>query len=312
MISADKVTKNYGLVEALKGLSFAIEPGEIVGLLGPNGAGKTTLLKILTSYFEPTSGQVRVGDHDVVTEPLQVRRLVGYLPENAPLYPEMLVQESLLMTAELRGLVGADRDRLLSRAVRATDLQEVLTRPIGQLSKGYRQRVGLAQAILHEPPVLILDEPTSGLDPDQIVEVRGLIQRLAERSTVILSTHILSEVEQTCERVLILINGVLKADAKLAELTSSNQFLLGLAEGVDPSRIAADLRGAEGITAVSDLAPEGGLARFQVQAEAGTDLAERLYGLARERDWPLRELRPDAKTLESVFRRLSSGQEVHP
>jgi ABC-2 type transport system ATP-binding protein len=306
MIEVENVTKNYGPVRALAGLSCSIPRGQIVGLLGPNGAGKTTLLKILTTYFEPTSGSARLDGHDVVTEPLAVRQRVGYLPENAPLYQEMLVQESLLMTADLRGIPPGERGALISRAVRDADIADVLTRPIGQLSKGYRQRVGLAQAILHRPPILILDEPTSGLDPDQIVEVRQLVRRLAETSTVILSTHILSEVEQTCERVLILINGALKADAELAELTASNRFRLGLAAGADAEAVAAELRGAEGITGVRSDGGEG-LVRLQVEAAQEVDLGRRLFELAKAKDWPLRELRPDSRTLESVFRSLSSG-----
>ncbi len=310
MIEVENVTRNYGRFQALRGLSFRIEAGEVVGLLGPNGAGKTTLLKVLTSFFEPTTGRVELGGIDVVRDPLGVRRQVGYLPENAPLYDEMLVQESLLMCAELRGIAGAERDRLVSRAVRASGLAEVLTRPIGQLSRGFRQRVGLAQAILHEPRILILDEPTSGLDPEQIVEVRKLVRRLAKKTTVILSTHILSEVEQTCERVLVLMNGRLRADARLDQLTASNRFRLGLAAGADAAAAAASLRGAPGVTGVTVLPADDGLVRLTVEAGDDVDLGAMLFEHAREQDWPLRELRRDTRTLESVFRALSSGEEV--
>lgn len=310
MIEAQEVTKNYGMVEALKGLSFRIEPGEIVGLLGPNGAGKTTLLKILTTFFEPTTGQVKIDGHDVVTSPLEVRKLVGYLPENAPLYQEMLVQESLLMTAQLRGIAESETMDLISRAVHDTGLEKVLTRPISQLSKGYRQRVGLAQAILHRPPILILDEPTSGLDPEQIVEVRNLVKRLAEKSTVILSTHILSEVEQTCERVLIIMNGQLKADAKLSDLTTVNRVLLGLAKSSDSEKITKTLQEEKGIVGVNKASGADGLDYLSIEADKDVDLRERIFNMAKTNDWPLRELKRDSRTLESVFHALSSGEEV--
>lgn len=310
MIEAQEVTKSYGLVEALKGLTFRIEPGEIVGLLGPNGAGKTTLLKILTTFFEPTTGQVSIDGHDVITEPLDVRKQVGYLPENAPLYQEMLVQESLLMTAQLRAIPPQDTMKLIGRAVHDTGLEKVITRPISQLSKGYRQRVGLAQAILHRPPILILDEPTSGLDPEQIVEVRNLVKRLAEKSTVILSTHILSEVEHTCERVLIIMNGQLKADAKLSDLTSVNRFLLGLSKTADSDLVSAALRDEKGVIGVKKASGTDGLDYLSIEAEKDIDLGERIFILAKQNDWPLRELKRDSKTLESVFHALSSGEEV--
>ncbi len=310
MIEAQQVTKKYGMVEALKGLTFRIEPGEIVGLLGPNGAGKTTLLKILTTFFEPTTGQVQIDGHDVVTEPLEVRRLVGYLPENAPLYQEMLVQESLLMTAGLRGIAPSEAMGLIARAVKDTGLEKVITRPISQLSKGYRQRVGLAQAILHRPPILILDEPTSGLDPEQIVEVRNLVKRLAKKSTVILSTHILTEVEQTCERVIIIMNGQLKADAKLSEITTVNRFLLGLEKSADRDQISAALRNEKGISVVKKASGPDGLDYLSIEADKDVDLGERIFTLSKSNDWPLRELKRDSRTLESIFHALSSGEEV--
>ena len=310
MIEVEKVSKNYGRVQALKEVSFSIERGEIVGLLGPNGAGKTTLLKVLTGYFEPAAGKVRVGGVDVVEDPVSARKKIGYLPENSPLYPEMLVQESLLMTAELRGIDGDRRSGLLERAVRAAGLFDVLTRPIGKLSKGFRQRVGLAQAILDEPDILILDEPTNGLDPDQIVEVRNLIRRLASHSTVILSTHILSEVEQTCERVLVLMQGRLRADARLSELTATNRFKVVFAADTKPEPIREDLQSAAGIKSVSKEANLDGRLHLSVEGESEADLGQLIFERAKTNDWPLRELHRDTRTLESVFRALSSGQEV--
>jgi ABC-2 type transport system ATP-binding protein len=240
MIDVTDLSKSYGSVQALKDISFHVEAGEIIGLLGPNGAGKTTAMKILTGYLQPTSGTALVDGLDVMTDALDVQKRIGYLPENAPLYPELSVQAYLRMIAELRQIPEEEQPVRLSAAIRATGLEDHLTRPIGQLSKGYRQRVGLAQAIVHRPKLLILDEPTIGLDPTQIVEVRRLIRGLARESTVLLSTHILSEVEAMCDRVIILMNGEIKADARLADLESSGDVILILDEGAPD--VATDLR----------------------------------------------------------------------
>ncbi|MGD9028851.1 MAG: ABC transporter ATP-binding protein, partial [Anaerolineae bacterium] len=230
MIDVKQVTKSYGPIEALRGVSFSIAPGEIVGLLGPNGAGKTTTIKILTGSLQPDDGMVTVNELDVLEHTREVQAQIGYLPETAPLYRELTVQDYLRMMAELRDIPEEEQRARISEAVYATGLAEHLTRPIGELSKGFRQRVGLAQAIVHKPRLLILDEPTIGLDPTQVVEVRRLIRRLSERSTVLLSTHILSEVEVLCDRVIILINGLIRADAKLSELASTSDAILVLNE----------------------------------------------------------------------------------
>ena len=218
MIEVAHLNKSYGDVKALRDVSFNIGEGEIIGLLGPNGAGKTTIIKTLTGYLQPDSGPFMVDGLDVLTQPQEVQARIGYLPENAPLYPELSVQAYLQMMAELRQI---PRRKIPPKDLRCRlrhRLERHLTRPIGQLSKGFRQRVGLAQAILHKPRLLILDEPTVGLDPTQIVEIRSLIRRLAQNSTVLFSTHILPEVEALCDRVIILINGEVKVDARLAEL----------------------------------------------------------------------------------------------
>ena len=308
MLQVEKVTKDYKNIRALEEVSFRIESGEIVGLLGPNGAGKTTLLKILTGFFEPTSGSVAIDGIDVGADPLGVQRLVGYLPENAPLYPDMLVQEYLVMMADLRGLEGPERQRLLHRCIRSTEIGEVLVRPIGELSKGFRQRVGLAQAILHEPKFLILDEPTSGMDPAQIVEVRNLVSRLSRQSTVILSTHILSEVEQTCERVLLLINGKLKTDARLDDLTASSRVRVSFKSEEEPASFRRSLLDCRGVSSVEVDSKSGGMVTFLIEGEEGADLGGLIYDLSREEGWPLRELSPDTRTLEAVYRSISSGR----
>jgi len=231
MIDVTDVSKSYGTIQALKDVSFHVDAGEIIGLLGPNGAGKTTMMKILTGYLMPDGGDVTVDGLDVLTDTLEVQKRIGYLPESAPLYPEMSVQAYLRWIADLRGIPVEEQRAYIVESVRAAALQDHLTRPVGQLSKGYRQRVGIAQAILHKPSLLVLDEPTIGLDPTQIVEVRRLIRRLAQNSTVLLSTHILSEVEAVCDRVIILLNGTVRADARLEELATTVDVILILDAG---------------------------------------------------------------------------------
>ena len=314
MIRVQEVTKNYDATKALENVSFEVKQGEIVGLLGPNGAGKTSLIKILCGYFEPTAGQVTIDGVDVTEDPISARRNLGYLPENAPLYPEMLVQEYLWMMAELRCVPLEKRKGALERAIRDIGLSSVLLRPIGQLSKGFRQRVGLAQAMLHEPSILILDEPTSGLDPAQIAEFRNLVRRLAgqRQTTVMLSTHILTEVEQTCERVLLLINGKLRADSNLKALTTTNQARISFGKGADGEAIQRALAAKKGVSRADLLPRAEAEVSLRLEGEQGIDLGEVVYDCAREHGWPLRELAKNIRTLESVFRELSSGLEGQP
>ena len=327
MIDVTDVTKSYGPVEALRGVTFHIAPGEIVGLLGPNGAGKTTTIKILTGYLQPDDGTVYVNELDVLTHTREVQAQIGYLPESAPLYPELSVQAYLRMMAELRQVPEDEQLARLSEAIYATGLADHLTRPIGELSKGYRQRVGLAQAILHQPRLLILDEPTLGLDPTQVVEIRHLIQRLAEHSTILFSTHILSEVEALCDRVIILMNGQIRADARLSELAGTPNAVLVLDEvpaGLDRALCALDgVRGVErtevpdGYPAYrvlgqdvpstgSGQAPSTSSTQLSRSGSGDADLCPAIYNLAREEGWPLRELRRDVRTLEAVFNELAT------
>jgi len=307
MIEVTNVIKSYGPVEALRGVSFQIAEGEIVGLLGPNGAGKTTIIKILTGYLQPDEGSVHIGGLDVLSDTRQVQAQLGYLPENAPLYPELSVQGYLKMIADLRQVPEAEQPACLSEAIYAAGLTEHLTRPISQLSKGFRQRVGLAQAILHQPKLLILDEPTLGLDPTQIVEVRHLIQRLAQRATVLFSTHILSEVEALCDRVIILMNGQIRADSRLSELAATPNAVLVLGEQV--GGVERALRKLPGAKDVEALRSPDGFPGYRVlgQNKGGQDLCPAIYGLARDNNWPLRELRRDVRTLESVFNELATA-----
>ena len=303
IIEVENLGKNYGAVTALSGVSFHVEKGEIIGLLGPNGAGKTTTMKILAGYLQPSEGSARVAGHDVVEAPLEVQKRLGYLPENAPLYLDMAVQEYLVMMAELRGIPPTARKRLLSDAIYGTALEKHLTKPIGSLSKGFRQRVGLAQAILHQPEVLILDEPTNGLDPTQILEIRELIRRLAENATIIISTHILSEVEATCHRAIIVMEGQVRSDARLDELTSTAGAVVAVPSSVtDVEPALASIAGVRSVNADDRV---NGYRRYRVVADRGVDLCPLIFDLAKDRDWRLAELRPDTRTLESVFRELA-------
>ncbi len=305
MISVKNLEKRYGEVRAVKGVGFEVARGDIVGLLGQNGAGKTTVMKILTGYLEPTAGTITVGGVDVLTDRLGVQRQIGYLPENAPLYPEMLVQEYLLMMCELRGLPPEKHIAALSDAVRATGLTKFLTRPIATLSKGYRQRVGLAQAILHKPEVLVLDEPTNGLDPVQIQEIRGLIKRLAQHSTIILSTHILQEVEAVCNRVVILIDGEIAADAALSDLLKSKRVRVSLKQGSDGAAVA--LGKVPGVSKVSRQGADADTAGFDVwicEFTTATAPIQAIVETAVQHKWTLGGVAPEVSNLDTVFRTL--------
>ncbi len=312
MIRVEGLSKSYGPIEALRGISFSVGDGEIVGLLGPNGAGKSTAIKIMTGYLHPDDGAVTIDDLDVLTQTQQVQARIGYLSENTPLYPNLSVQGYLKLMADLRRIPEDEQRALISEAVYATGMQDYLTRRISQLSKGLRQRVGLAQAILHKPRLLILDEPTVGLDPTQIVEIRHLIKRLAQHSTILFSSHILSEVEAVCDRVVILINGQIKADARLDELSASSRAVLVLAaptEGVEAALAALD-----GAASVETFTTPDRHAAYRVhgQGDTAADFAPALYNLARQHDWPVREIRREVMTLESVFNRLAAADLVTP
>lgn len=303
MIEVSEVYKSYGEIEALKEVSFSIAEGEIVGLLGPNGAGKTTIIKILTGYLQPDEGSAMVDGLDVMEQPLEVQARIGYLPENAPLYPELSVQSTLQMMAELRQIPEGERQACISEAVYATGLQEHLTRPVAQLSKGFRQRLGLAQAILHRPRLLILDEPTVGLDPTQIVEIRRLIKRLAKHSTILFSSHILPEVEALCDRAIILMNGEIRADARLSELAATSDLLLVLE--AEQKGVVQALKELAGVRKVENIPVSGGYPGFRITPKGEDALSGEVLRLAGEHGWRVRELKYDVRTLESVFNELA-------
>ena len=302
MILVEGLTKSYGEIHALRGMKFQVEQGEIVGLLGPNGAGKSTAIKCLTGYLHPDEGSVHVDGINVLESPIEAQSRIGYLPENTPLYPEMSVQAYLQMIAELRGIPDDMYVNRLSDAIKATGLGDRLTQPIGQLSKGLRQRVGLAQAILHKPRLLILDEPTIGLDPTQIVEIRNLIKDLAGTSTILFSSHILSEVEAVCDRVIVLVNGEVRADARLDDIAQTSDATL-IVEDKDPS-IKNLLGELDGVQQVNCILTNDGNYSYEIVGETGFDLCPSIYDLACKKQWSLRELRRDVRTLETVFNEL--------
>ncbi|MBN1655816.1 MAG: ABC transporter ATP-binding protein [Deltaproteobacteria bacterium] len=302
MISVKNLEKRYGDLLAVKNVSFEVDQGEVVGLLGQNGAGKTTVMKIITGYLEPTEGSVTVGNIDVVEDRINVQKKIGYMPENAPLYDEMLVQEYLLMMADLRGIEREKQQAAIAEAVRATGVEKVLTRSISTLSKGFRQRVALCQAILHKPEVLILDEPTNGLDPVQIVEIRSLIRKLAKQSTIFLSTHILPEIEAVCDRVIILIDGELATDAKLAELLKSNHIGLSISKGA--ADVEKQLKSVKGVTSVQDKGPDltrAGFELWSVDCEQGAAPSPEIVRTAMNAQWEVASIAQERPSLEQVF-----------
>ncbi|HEX8204122.1 MAG TPA: ATP-binding cassette domain-containing protein, partial [Isosphaeraceae bacterium] len=295
MIEVERLSKRYGAVRAIEGLRFAVGRGEVVGLLGPNGAGKTTTMRILTTFLAPTSGRAVLAGHDVLDEPLQVRRHVGYLPENVPLYPEMRVGEYLRFRARLKDVPRPRRRAALDEVIRRCGLGEVVDRVIGQLSRGFRQRVGLAEALVHDPDVLILDEPTAGLDPIQIQEVRALIRELGRRHTILVSTHILPEVEAVCGRVIVLAGGRIALDEALERLRAGTAVIVEARGPADAIRRALETApGVARATAVGaaegDSGGDGGTTRFEVQALPGADPREALAARLVQNGWGLRRL----------------------
>jgi ABC-2 type transport system ATP-binding protein len=313
MIAVEGLSKSFGGFAALKGIDFRVLKGEIVGFLGPNGAGKTTTMKILTGFQSPSGGAARVHGFDCVAESLQVRSHIGYLPEAAPVYGDMRVSDYLDFIGRVRGLAEAERARSIARVAEECDVVDRLGQRVGTLSKGYRQRVGLAQALLHEPPVLILDEPTNGLDPNQILAIRNLIRRIGQSRTVILSTHILQEVQATCDRVLILNHGELVADAPIdqvrAAIAGGDLYRVTFTDG--PVRLAEPairvaIESVAGVRRVALQASEApGTYPYEVMAEG--DVRGALFDLAVERGLRLTELSRERNSLEEVFRRLTLG-----
>ncbi len=311
MVEVQHVTKRYGSFTAVDDISFSVERGEILGFLGPNGAGKTTTMRILTGYLPATDGRARVAGFDVFEQPLEAKRRTGYLPETPPLYPEMTVHEYLRFVARINGMPAGDRDRQIASAMGRTSVADVADRFCGTLSKGYRQRVGLAQAILHNPDVLVLDEPTAGLDPKQQKQTRQLIEELAGDHTIILSTHILSEVEATCQKVAVIAGGKLLVDvesitALKARSGGGQQVYLQIDTlGADP--IPA-LKQCGGVINVTLTEQQENVAGYRIESGRGDDVRRDLSRLVVTNGWGLLELKAQEVNLEDVFLQLTTEE----
>ncbi|MCZ6691137.1 MAG: ATP-binding cassette domain-containing protein [Planctomycetota bacterium] len=308
MISVRSLVKRYGDVVAVRGIDLSVRQGEILGFLGPNGAGKSTTIKIITSFVRGDAGEVKVAGMDVKTHSLEVRRKIGYLPETCPLYHEMRVIDFLKYIAEMRAIPSAGRKKQISRVVDICGLGEVLMKGISELSKGYRQRTGLAQAMIHEPDILLLDEPTSGLDPNQIVEIRKLIKEIGREKTVILSTHILPEVAATCGRVVIIHQGEIVADGTVEDLQKQAKEglllsvrLKGRLEGIE--KRLSEIPSVEAVKQISLL--DGQEGQFEIRPKKGADLAEEIFHFAVREKLVLKEMHPRGASLEDVFHQLT-------
>ncbi len=312
MIEVRNLTKHYGPVTAIRDVSFSVAPGEIVGFLGPNGAGKSTTMRILSCFMPASGGSAKVAGYDVFADSMEVRRRIGYLPENVPLYHEMRVASYLDFVAEVKGVARSRRKARVAEVMDRCLITDVQHRLIGKLSKGYRQRVGLAQAIVSDPAVLILDEPTIGLDPRQITEIRSLIKSLAGDHTVILSTHILPEVSMVCDGVIIINKGSIVAQGSIDTLVE--QFFPGARVQVEleapPAAVRAGLRGIPGVLSVSDLTVGDGTGTYLVESARDLDVRGEIFQLASQQKWELRELRRVGMTLEEVFIRVVAGEEA--
>ena len=313
MIQVENLTKNYGTNRAVNEVTFDVHKGEVLGFLGPNGAGKSTTMKILTCFLAPSAGTAKVAGFDVFDQSLEVRQRVGYLPEDTPLYKDMTVREHLDFAANMHGMKGDRVEARIKEIGTRCGLAEVAGKLVGELSKGYRQRVGLAQAMLHDPDILILDEPTSGLDPNQIAEIRALIKEVGKEKTVILSTHILPEVQATCSRMLIISGGKLVADGTPDELRAREKatryrFVI---EAADTAAEATSekLSALAGVVGCKKVAGEDGTHTFTIDGTASSDLRRSLYRAAVDNKWPLLELTREAASLEDVFRNLTTGEE---
>jgi len=305
MIKVEDLKKVYGGITAVDSISFEVSKGEIVGFLGPNGAGKTTTMNILTGFIGATSGHASIAGFDVEKDSFEVRSRVGYLPESAPLYLDMDVLGFIKFIAEVRQIPGNALAPRLDHITATCGLKSVLHRPIGQLSKGFRQRVGLAQAMIHDPDILILDEPTSGLDPNQIVEIRELIKNLGKEKTVILSTHILPEVEATCSRAIIINEGKIVAKGTLSELSSHSQEIIVARIRGDRDAVEARLKNVPGSDGVRFREERQGLSTFEITPKKGAPASEEVFRAVADGGFSLAELRTEGASLEDVFQRLT-------
>jgi ABC-2 type transport system ATP-binding protein len=308
MIHVENLTKNYGDIAAVDQINFEIQKGEILGLLGPNGAGKTTTLRMLTGFLRPSTGTIRVKELDIDRHPIEIKKIMGYLPESAPLYHDMLVFDYMNYVADIREIPP---DRKFARIRELGDLcglNPVMHMPIAELSKGFRQRVGLAHAMMSDPEILILDEPTSGLDPNQIVEIRDIIKRIGKQKTVVLSTHILSEAEATCDRVVIISRGKIVADGDIDKLKHSagDTSLIHLTlQQAESEAVRQKLSATAGVKGVVRLDAANGQLKVTLSVPSTEDLRGEIYRTVKQTDWELIEFYQESRTLETVFRELT-------
>ena len=308
MIHVENLTKNYGDIAAVDQINFEIQKGEILGLLGPNGAGKTTTLRMLTGFLQPSAGTIRVKELDIDRHPIEIKKIMGYLPESAPLYHDMLVFDYMNYVADIREIPP---DRKFARIRELGDLcglNQVMHMPIAELSKGFKQRVGLAHAMMSDPEILILDEPTSGLDPNQIVEIRDIIKRIGKQKTVVLSTHILSEAEATCDRVVIISRGKIVADGDIDKLKHSagDTSLIHLTlQQAESDAVRQKLSATAGVKGVVRLDAANGQLKVTLSVPSNEDLRGEIYRTVKQTDWELLEFYQESRTLETVFRELT-------
>ncbi|MGB7920554.1 MAG: ATP-binding cassette domain-containing protein [Desulfobacterales bacterium] len=308
MIHVENLTKNYGDIAAVDQINFEIQKGEILGLLGPNGAGKTTTLRMLTGFLRPSTGTIRVKELDIDRHPIEIKKIMGYLPESAPLYHDMLVFDYLNYVADIREIPPDRKSARIRELGDLCGLNPVMHMPIAELSKGFRQRVGLAHAMMSDPEILILDEPTSGLDPNQIVEIRDIIKRIGKQKTVVLSTHILSEAEATCDRVVIISRGKIVADGDIDKLKQSagGTSLIHLTlQQADSDVVRQKLSATTGVQGVVRLEAVNSQLKVTLSVPSTTDLRGEIYRTVKQTDWELLEFYQESRTLETVFRELT-------
>jgi ABC-2 type transport system ATP-binding protein len=307
LLTLENVSKEFSGLRAVDSVSFSVDRGEVVGFLGPNGAGKSTTMRLITQYLEPDAGEIQLDGVPLAAASLEAKRRIGFLPENNPLYTDMLVGDYLSFIARLRGMAGIEASRRLHDAVGSTGIQDVFYRPIGELSKGFRQRVGLAQAILDRPDLLVLDEPTEGLDPSQRVEIRKLIAELGRERTVMLCTHVLPEVQQSCSRLLIIDRGKIVADGPAQQLAAQASGTVRIAVEAQGEGIADGLSSLDGVDGVAEQrVAEDGRVAVTLTAHAQSDVRPAIFDMAKDRGWVLYELHQETRSLEDFFLELTS------
>lgn len=308
MIHVENLTKHYGDLCAVDGINLDVQKGEILGILGPNGAGKTTTLRMLTGFIRPTSGTIRIENFTIEEHSLEIRRLLGYLPESAPLYHDMLVYDYLSYVAAIRGVEKRQKHSRIREMADLCGLSEVMHKPVAELSKGYKQRVGLAHAMIRDPEILVFDEPTSGLDPNQIIEIREIMRHIGKEKTVVLSTHILSEAEATCDRVVIINQGKIAADGTMESLkqSASGAYLIHLClRNAGVEEVRKKLSAMAGVEAVSAEEGDGAVVEVKLSCRSSDDLRAGLYEKIKQTDWVLLELYQERQSLENIFQKLT-------